>query len=66
MHPGAPLLQVGAKSARQLLQEEETERLGRISTECAQLDAILGGGIPPCQLTEICKLLLSLHLLFFR
>ena len=45
------IMVVGAQSAWDMLQEEET--LVRITTACADLDNILGGGISCKEVTEI-------------
>lgn len=41
-----------AQTAKQLLEQERTSK--RIITFCAELDTILGGGIPTGQITEFC------------
>eukprot|EP00271_Cylindrocystis_brebissonii_P001866 TRINITY_DN12185_c0_g9_i1.p1 TRINITY_DN12185_c0_g9~~TRINITY_DN12185_c0_g9_i1.p1 ORF type:complete len:351 (+),score=56.76 TRINITY_DN12185_c0_g9_i1:174-1226(+) len=42
----------GAKSAWELLEKEKARK--KITTLCPEIDAILGGGIAPRELTEIC------------
>ena len=54
------VLQAGAKSAAALYEKERTAR--KIITFCAELDAVLGGGIHTGQITECCaRLLAPLH-----
>ena len=43
----------GAKPATEVLTSEQQTRC--ITTLCQELDDILGGGIAPGQLTEICE-----------
>ena len=50
----------GAKPATEVLTSEQQTR--HITTLCQELDEILGGGIAPGQLTEICESLLPLPL----
>ncbi|KAK3279343.1 hypothetical protein CYMTET_12768 [Cymbomonas tetramitiformis] len=42
----------GAKTAAQILQEERTRVC--ITTSCLELDKLLGGGISPTEITELC------------
>lgn len=43
----------GAKSAWELLASEKSRR--KITTLCSEMDKILGGGVAPKELTEICE-----------